>query len=261
MARKIIKLKKIKQKRTTDDNNFFKLRLKLSDILLAIVVLALTFMLTTQLNTVSKSGDILQNKREAQLADDLLKLKENYNGLKKVYDENKLVVEEYRGNYATNDKLIGSMKQELTVATSLAGLKSMKGEGLVINIEDSKRQPTADVRAEDLIIHNTDLESVVNELKIAGAEAISINGNRVLANTSIRCVGPVILINDQKIASPFVIKVIGNAQYLESALSIKGGIADYLRKYGKTFTMHREKEVIVEKYDGALSFKYAQIAE
>lgn len=267
MARKITKLKKIKTKEEKsqtnkgEKNNFFSFKLKISDILLAVVILFLTFMLTTQMNTVSKSEDILQNKRESQLADDLLKLRDKYNELKKAYDENKLVVDEYGSNSATNDKLIAAMKQELTTATALAGLKAVKGEGIIITIEDSTRQPTGDLTYEDLIIHNTDLESVVNELKVAGAEAISINGNRIVSTSSIRCVGPVILINDQKIASPFIIKAIGNAQYLESALNLKGGIADYLRKYGKKCNITREKEVLIEKYDGALSFKYAQIAE
>lgn len=267
MARKIIKLKKLNdekkknKQKTNKDNSFFSLKIHISDILLAIAVLFLTFMLTTQINIVSKSEDILQNRREAQLADDLIKLKDQYDDLKDAYDKNKQVVDEYSTNSATNDKLIASMRQELIISNALAGLKAVKGEGITLAIEDSTRQPTEEVPIESLVIYSTDLAAVLNELKEAGAEAISINGNRIIANSSIRSVGPSILVNDQKITSPYIIKAIGNAQYLESAINLKGGVADSLKKYGIRFNITREKQVVIEKFDGTLSFKYADIAE
>ena len=99
--------------------------------------------------------------------------------------------------------------------------------------------------------------TVVNELKAAGAEAISVNGQRIISTSAIRCVGPVIQVNYQKVAAPFEIKAIGNAQYLESAMNIKNGVVDMLKQLGVGISMTREKEVNIPKYEGNLTFKTA----
>ena len=100
--------------------------------------------------------------------------------------------------------------------------------------------------------------TVVNELKAAGAEAISVNDQRIISTSAIRCVGPVIQVNYQKVATPIVIKAIGNAQYLESAMNIKNGIVDLLKgTAGIGITVSRESEVTIPKYDGVLSFRTA----
>lgn len=258
MAKETIKLNETKDK---NKNEFFKFKIKVSDVLFAIAVLTLTFMITTQLSVISKSESVLQNKREAQLAEDLIKLKDQYDKLKKDNNEAEKIIEEYTTNSSTNDKLIGTMKRELTTATALAGLKAMRGEGIIVIVDESTAKPTNDIPLEALTIYNTDLQAIVNELKEAGAEAISINGHRIIANTSIKSVGANIYVNEQRIVSPYTIKVIGNTQNLESAMNIKGGVADSLKKYGIKFNITKEKNILVEKYDGMLSFNYATILE
>ena len=103
--------------------------------------------------------------------------------------------------------------------------------------------------------------TVVNELKAAGAEAISINGQRIIATSAIRCVGPVIQVNYQKVAAPFEIKAIGNAQYLESAMTIKNGVVDLLKEYGVSVTVSRQNNVEIPKYEGEQNFKNASVKE
>ena len=138
----------------------------------------------------------------------------------------------------------------------LSGTTDVKGEGVIITLSDGETPSDTSTRT-DTLVHDSDVLTVVNELKAAGAEAISVNGQRIISTSAIRCVGPVIQVNYQKVAAPFEIKAIGNAQYLESAMNIKNGVVDMLKQLGVGVSMTREKEVNIPKYEGNLTFKTA----
>lgn len=227
-------------------------------VLIGIAMFFLTMMLTAQMKTVNSTTEIVQGKRESQLIDDLATLQRKYNDLKEKHDESTKVVEEYQSNSATNSVLISSMQETLKQLSIVSGSENLKGEGIVIVLTDGNTALEPDLR-QDSLVHDSDILTVTNELKAAGAEAISVNGQRIISTTAIRCVGPVIQINYQKVAAPFTIKAIGDAQYLESALNIKNGVADLLREIGIGVKITREKDVKIPKYDGALNFKDATI--
>jgi uncharacterized protein YlxW (UPF0749 family) len=214
-----------------------------------------------QMKTISNTTEVLQGKREAELIDQISSLKANYDSLKEKYDAKSKIVEEYQNNSATNDTLIKSMKDEIGQLSVMAGTKALKGEGLVITLDDGDKILEPDLRT-DSLVHDSDILTVVNELKAAGAEAISVNDQRITANSAIRCVGPVIQINNQKVAAPFAIKAIGNAQYLESALTIKNGVVDSLKnQYGVSVELKRDKNVQIPAYQGTTGYKYAKVNE
>lgn len=232
-----------------------------SYIFIGIAVFLLCMVLVAQMKTVSNTSGVLQGKREAELIDEITNLQAKYNNLKEQYDAKSEVVEEYQNNSATNDILIKSMKEEIEQLSIIAGVKTLKGEGIIINLDDGDKILEPELRT-DSLVHDSDILTVVNELKAAGAEAISVNDQRIIATSAIRCVGPVIQVNNQKVAAPFVIKAIGNAQYLESALNIKNGVVDSLKnQFGVLVEMKREKNVQVLAYDGAINFKNAKVVE
>lgn len=208
----------------------------------------LAMLLTAQLKSISNTEQVLQGKREAQLTDDLVTLQREYNELKQKYDQSSSVVKEYQTNASSNDLLIKSMKEEIDDLVILAGTTDLSGEGIVVTLSDGQRS--------DALVHDSDVLTVVNELKAAGAEAISVNNQRIISTSAIRCVGPVIQVNYQKVAAPFEIKAIGNAQYLESALTIKNGVSDVLKELGVGVNITRQDKVDIPKYEGTLSFKY-----
>ena len=107
------------------------------------------------------------------------------------------------------------------------------------------------------ILHDSDILLVVNELKDAGAEAISINGERLTALSEIRCVGSVVSVNNVRISTPFIINAIGDSDTLESALLFRGGVVSELMNYGFEFDIKKMDSVTVPAYKGAISFKYA----
>lgn len=239
---------------------FCKKNSLLAYIAIGIALFFLSVMLVAQMKTISNTEEVLQGKREAQLSDELVNVQRKYNELKEKYEENEKVVEEYQNNSSTNNSLIASMKSQIDYLSLLSGTTNVKGEGVVITLNDGETKSNTSTRT-DTLVHDSDVLTVVNELKAAGAEAISVNGQRIIATSAIRCVGPVIQVNYQKVAAPFEIKAIGNAQYLESAMNIKNGVVDMLKGLGVEVSVTREKEVYIPKYEGTLNFKNATTVE
>ena len=224
-------------------------------IMIALALFIFSFIIAAQLNTVGNTNIISEGMREADLLRELQKAKEEYEALKEDYEKSQEIVEEYKTSSSSNDTLISSMKSELEKANVLAGLVDVKGEGVVITLKDST---DTEISAEAGLVHDTDITAIITELKAAGAEAISINGQRVIATTAIRCVGPTIQVNSVKVASPFYIKAIGNSKYLESALNIRNGVVDNLRSYGIEVEIETNESITVTKYETALKLKYAK---
>lgn len=251
----------IKQKKKNDLIKKMKLFFEKNSIptylVIGIALFFLSMMLAAQMKTISNTEEVLAGKREAQLADDLVSLQKKYNDLKTEYEKSQEIVNEYQTNASTNDSLISSMNTELRDLSLLAGTTDIKGEGIIITLTDGiKTNTNLEINA-DALVHDSDVLTVVNELKAAGAEAISVNGQRIIATSAIRCVGPVIQVNYQKVAAPFEIKAIGNAQYLESAMNIKNGIVDTLKKLGIGVSLSRQSDIKIPKYEGSFTFDKA----
>ena len=98
--------------------------------------------------------------------------------------------------------------------------------------------------------------ATVNELRAAGAEAISINGQRIVANTAIRCVGPVTLINTSKVSPPFIIAAIGSQSDL-SQVDMRGGMLDSLRAWGMKVEMATKEILELPPYTGSIGTTFA----
>lgn len=247
-----IKLEKIRCKFL----EYYKKNSLITYIIIGIALFFLSVLLVAQMKTVSDSEAVLQGKRESELADELVTLQRNYDNLKAEYEQSQKVVEEYKSSSSTNNTLINSMKDEIENLSTVAGTTDLKGQGIVITLTDAAQNPnTVDT---DSLVHDSDVLTVVNELKAAGAEAISVNGQRIISTSAIRCVGPVIQVNYQKVSTPIVINAIGNAQWLESAMNIKNGVVDTLRQTtGIGVTVERKDEVKIPKYDGTLTFQNA----
>ena len=124
------------------------------------------------------------------------------------------------------------MKKELEKVRMNAGLLAGTGQGVVITLDDSNlpRQPGEDPNL--FLIHDEDLLKVINELFAAGAEAVSVNGQRIITNSEIRCVGPTIIINSIKLAPPFIIQAVGDPEILETSLKMRGGVIESLQVFG-----------------------------
>jgi uncharacterized protein YlxW (UPF0749 family) len=151
------------------------------------------------------------------------------------------------------------INEELQKYKMLMGLVELEGPGITMRLDDSTlRSATNDPEEiESLILHDYDLQRVVNELRVAGAEAISLNGQRIVERTAIRCVGSVAQVNNVPIGTPYEITAIGDPQVLRSGLTIRGGIIDWLKTLGFPVDLKAQQKVRVPAYTGPIELRHA----
>ena len=170
-------------------------------------------------------------------------------------------IAKYEAGASSSTAETRALSDDLKSAKFLAGLTGVQGQGVEVIMNDSKK-PFNGVLPPGLalpnIIHDVDINAIVNELKQAGAEAISINDQRLVATSAVRCAGPTVYVNNTQEATPFVIKAIGDAKTLQSALNIPGGEADQITHWDKDMLKIQViKHLALPAYSGVLQPKYA----
>lgn len=232
------------------------MKVKGAQISMAIVCLILGVMLAVQFRTNERNPANISSQRWSELTLQLDNLRQERDALAEevVSLREKL---KSTANRQTNET-IKAMNEELVKANMAAGLVPVKGPGVVVVLNDSQRtlQPGDDPNL--YLIHDDDLLKVVNELRAAGAEAISINGQRLVASSEIRCAGTTILVNSTKIAPPFEIRAIGDPEVLESSLRIRGGWLETMELWGIKAQVQKTKMVEVPAFKGSYHFQYAE---
>ena len=139
-----------------------------------------------------------------------------------------------------------------------AGVVDVKGPGVIVTVDDPI--PTAGITDDySVIMLRSDLlVSLVNRLKDAGAEAISINGQRVIVTTEISLAGDNVNINTVPTAPPYTIKAIGNPDTIESTLTIRFGIIEQMKSYGLRIDIKKKDEIEIPRYSGIIKYRYAE---
>ncbi|MBI2843737.1 MAG: DUF881 domain-containing protein [Armatimonadetes bacterium] len=169
-------------------------------------------------------------------------------------------ITEYQNQLASGTTAAGTLNKELQESKFLAGLSAAEGPGVVITLRDNPRKQAPGGSPMDVLeglIHDSDIQAVVNELRAAGAEVLSINDQRLIATSAIRCVGPVTLINGAPVAPPYEIKAIGDTKTLESALRLPGGVVDNFPN-PEMIDIRTEARVVIKPYAGSRQFKWAE---
>jgi uncharacterized protein YlxW (UPF0749 family) len=159
-------------------------------------------------------------------------------------------VQAFERNASSGNAYFQKMQKQLEDERILAGVTPVEGPGITVTLMDGV---ATGGNVEAYLTHDWDIRSVINELFTAGAEAISINGYRVVATSGVFCTGPVVKVNDHRIGAPFVINAIGDPQTLKSALMIQGGILDSLRARGiRVSQPQSEQKITMPAYTGNL---------
>ena len=229
-------------------------------IILSVISFILTIAITVQIKTVTFNGTTVSaSKTETNLKTQVLKMKEKYDEIYEKIDVSQQELEKTRKNATSSDKELKSIEEKINKYNILLGSTDVKGQGVRITLTDAVTNSLlkAIYDAKELIIHNTDILEIVNELKTAGAEAIEVNGQRILDNTVIACDGNVIVINGEKISSPFTVNAIGFPERL-AALNSEDGYLKRLEQYGIKSTFKSEKEIVILKSIRGNGFKYAK---
>ncbi len=150
------------------------------------------------------------------------------------------------------------LKDELYQLKMATGAVDVKGQGVEITLDDGVRKLAQGEDPNNVLVHDIDLLNIINDLKIAGAEALSLNGQRITNTTEISCSGYTVKVNEVFIARPFIIKAIGDAKTLKATLTAPGQYGDLLKAWGLIFRVKEQKEIVIAKYDGNQSYKYME---
>ena len=152
-----------------------------------------------------------------------------------------------------------TLSEEMDTDRIIAGNQAVFGPGVEVTLSDSNIEVPAGQDPNFYVLHDEDVLRVLNELKAAGAEAISLNGVRLIATSEIRCIGPTILTNKNKrIPAPFTITAIGNSQTLENSLYMKGGVVEQLKFWGIQVKVVKKTNLEIPGYGGAITLEYAE---
>lgn len=190
-------------------------------------------------------------------------VKQQNGKLRKELTETKFKYFDLLRRQASGSKNSRAFLDALSSSEMMACTVGLHGPGVVVTLNDSPkldRTETDPNVIRNYLVHESDIWGVVNTLFSAGAEAISINQQRWIANSSIKCGGDIILINSVETAKPFIIKAIGKPDVLASALDMRGGASDGLFLLDM-IQVKKETNVEVPAYTGASRFNVARPVE
>jgi uncharacterized protein YlxW (UPF0749 family) len=220
----------------------------------------LGILISVQFNTQKSAGFPLYNQRA-----DLLKLVQNLeserNRLQADLKDTRTRLEKFEESAAKGEGLLKTMQMQTRQAREEAGLTPMKGPGIEIVLRDSMRRPAEGEDPYFYMVHDVDLQALVNELWASGSEAVSVNEQRIACRTSIRCAGPTILVSSERVVPPYVVKAIGPAQDMEAALRIPGGFLTSMLpaiEKGVQIRITSAQELTIPEFKGSLIFRYAK---
>lgn len=195
----------------------------------------------------------IENMREAELRAELSNWKQQYDEVDKRYQEVTATAQEYQNKEESDNETSQLLQSELSQINMLLGKTDVTGPGIEIVLKETESTDTS-INASDLLV-------IVNSLKQAGAEAISINEERVVSTTEIVNVDTrFIIVNGKRIVAPYEIKAIGDKKYLESAISIKGGYVDEIKAKEITINYTIEDNVVIPKFSGKMSLQNAKVS-
>jgi uncharacterized protein YlxW (UPF0749 family) len=147
-----------------------------------------------------------------------------------------------------------------------AGLEAVNGPGLTITLSDAPEAvlETAETEVSDLVVHQQDIQAVVNALWAGGAEAMMIQGQRVVSTTGIRCVGNTVVLHDVPYAPPYVISAIGPIDQMLQGIEDSKYIGFYLEAvaaYQLGWELEFEEDLHIPAYQGSTELSHARPAE
>lgn len=225
-------------------------------IIIGIMCVALTFAICAQLKTIQGDATIGQTQEEAKLRDEVFRWKERYDSINRDLEDSEKVLENHRTKASKSNNESANVEAELKFANNLLGLTELSGRGVMVTLDDNKTVTLDVLNISTYLVHQDDIIQIVNELRNAGAEAISINGQRIISTTGVVCDGNVIKINDTKIGAPYVIRAIGFPEALDGALSRPGGYLQLLNRDGVVTKVEKSNNITIPKYSGVYTSEY-----
>lgn len=177
-------------------------------------------------------------------------------------------VEQLTGRVAALEREVGAeteevvgLQEQVDQLAAPAGLTPLAGPGLAVTLTDSTDRPPDGEDVNDYVIHEDDLQAVINALWAGGAEALAVNGDRILATTAIRCVGNVLLLHGRTHSPPYTIEAVGDREELLAALARDPGVerfAQAVQQFKLGYEVEDADELLLAAYEGGTGLQSAR---
>ena len=233
-------------------------------VLVPIVALLAGLLFTTTANTAA--GTELRNDRRPELTNLIEKRQADVAAAEARAAELRRQVEELTTGIGNSDAGVGHEQAQAGSRQGDAGLTALHGPGVTVRLDDAPRRPDGSrptgASVDDLVVHQQDVQAVVNALWAGGAEAMMIMGVRIIATSAVRCVGNTLLLDGRVYSPPFVVTAIGDPARLQRALDESQGVRlfrDAVDDYGLGYEVRVEGDVTVPAYQGSLALPGARV--
>jgi uncharacterized protein YlxW (UPF0749 family) len=228
----------------------------------ALVTLLLGILITAQLRSKPATVPVDEGYAGRVGATTIERLEAEQTSLKQQISDLRKQIAAQQQQSAQTKASFADISASLEREQRLAGLTPLSGPGLTITLDDStiKNIPPGE-EANYYLVHEFFLRDVLNILWAGGAEAVSLNGERIVPSTSVYCVGTTILVNSTRLSPPYVFLAIGDAAKLQAALNDPAALLllrQRVQNYGLQFSVEPQAKVSVPAFDGTLKIKYAQ---
>lgn len=216
-------------------------------ILFSVVFLVLGFILAFSYRTLgtNEEKEVIESstfKREQQYREELIVQQERNKELSDEIAQKQEEIRHFEQTFSTQERDHAELVEEAKDLRLLLGITPAVGQGVRVTLKDADYDPI-EQNPNDYIVHESHVLKVVNELRIAGAQGLAINGQRITSYSYIKCTGPVITIDGRTFPAPFVIDAVGDMDVLSASLSLKGGVMDSLLRDNIVVTLEQVKEI------------------
>ena len=231
-------------------------------IALCLMCVLLTCSIAIQLNTIGEATKIVGTPyAQEELKEEVLRWKDSYERAYKELENKEKELEKARQESTQENSRSSELQKELDELNKLLGLTEVKGSGLILTLRDNDASTKElGINLNQALVHDEDLRQIINELKNSGAEAISINDQRIVSTTAITCSGSVVTVNGVKLNSPFEIKAIGYYATL-NAITRAGGYLSLMEDEGIKAKLEQSDDIVIPKYSGTNTPKYMKNVE
>ncbi len=192
-----------------------------------------------------------QYRIENNMRSQLLDIQDRNRKLQKELYEKQSKVRQFEKELSQEEEIYFNLAEDTEKYRMFLGKVKVKGPGVEVVLEDAEYIKSEDVN--NYIVHEHHVFKVVNELYIAGASAVAINGQRISHDSYIVCQGPVITVDGNPHPAPFIISAIGDSDVLASAISITGGVRDQIVNDNIVFSLEKKKNIMMEPIFGEVS--------
>lgn len=228
-------------------------------LILGIVCFVLTIGICVQIKTIEDAEKETGNTMSSNdgLRDEILQLRDKYNEMYKQLENAELELEQVRVQAVSNNTTDKEKEEQIKQMNKLLGYTEVKGKGIIIKLDDNRDvNPEEVLNISNYLVHHGDLINIINELFNSGADAISINGQRIVSTTGIMCDGNIIRVNGEMVGVPITIEAIGFPELLKGQLTRPDGYLDIMEQQGVKVKVELSENITIPKYEGVYSHDY-----